>query len=231
MTNRIHPTAVLGPQVELGDRNVIGPYCVLQGPVRLGDDNFLSAHVCVGAAAEVSGLPVLPSWEEETAEGGVEVGSRNVLKEFVSLNSGWRTTTRVGHDCFVMNSAYLAHDTQTGDRVTVSSGVRVGGHGVLEQDATIGMNATVHQHRTVGAGAMVGMLSAVSRDVPPFTVAMGVPARAARLNVHRLRALGVDEVHFAALGAIVLEGSRDTAGLPEALTGPINAWWQRRAAR
>ena len=55
MTNRIHPTAVIGPQVTMGTGNVIGPYCVLQGPVTLGDDNYLSSHVSVGGSAEVYG--------------------------------------------------------------------------------------------------------------------------------------------------------------------------------
>jgi UDP-N-acetylglucosamine acyltransferase len=229
VTNRIHSTAVLGPQVELGERNVIGPYCVLQGPVRLGDDNFLSAHVVVGAAAEVAGLPFLPSWEDETEEGGVEIGSRNVLKELVSVNTGWHSVTRIGDDCLLMNGTYLAHDTQTEDRVTISSGVRVGGHSVLENDATLGMGATVHQRRVVGAGAMVGMSAAVSRDVAPFTVARGVPARSTRLNHHRLRALGVGEEHHDRLRAVVLEGSRDLTGLPDVLRTPIEAWWSRQA--
>ncbi len=122
VTNDIHPTAVIGPQVEMGEGNVIGPFCVLQGPVRLGDGNFLSPHVLIGAAAEVRGNVFVPSWREESEEGGVEIGSRNVLKELVSVNTGWRTVTRVGDDCLLMNGSYLAHDTQTRDRVTVSSG-------------------------------------------------------------------------------------------------------------
>jgi UDP-N-acetylglucosamine acyltransferase len=128
-----------------------------------------------------------------------------------------------------MNGTYLAHDTQTEDRVTISSGVRIGGHSVLERDATIGMNATVHQRRVVGAGAMVGMSAAVSRDVAPFAVARGVPARATRLNHHRLKALGVGEEHHDQLRAVVLEGSRDVDGLPGVVRAPIEAWWSRRA--
>ena len=39
MGNAIHPTAVLGPEVDLGSGNTIGPGVVLLGPLRIGDDN------------------------------------------------------------------------------------------------------------------------------------------------------------------------------------------------
>ena len=37
------------------------------------------------------------------------------------------------------------------------------------------------------------MQSAVTRDLPPYVVSKGVPAKPARLNIHRLDRLGVDE--------------------------------------
>src|SRR5438105_9878108 len=39
--NRIHPTAVVGDAVDLGEGNVIGPYAVVLGPCRMGDDNWI----------------------------------------------------------------------------------------------------------------------------------------------------------------------------------------------
>ena len=39
MGNAIHPTAVLGPEVDLGSGTTIGPGVVLLGPLRIADDN------------------------------------------------------------------------------------------------------------------------------------------------------------------------------------------------
>ena len=53
---------------------------------------------------------------------------------------------------------------------------------VLGHDVWIGHGAVVLPGVTVGTGAAIGAGSVVTKDVPPFAVAVGVPAR-----VHRLR--------------------------------------------
>lgn len=229
MTNRIHPTAVVGPQVELGDDNVIGPFCVLQGPVVVGDGNFFASHVSVGGAAEVHGHLYVPSWEEESAEGGVVIGSHNIFKEFVTVNTGWEQRTVVSDHGMFMGKVHLGHDAHIGDRVTISCAALVGGHTVVEDDATIGLGAALHQRLTIGAGSMTGMQAAVTRDVPPFTIAMGAPARPTRLNTHRLDRLGVPLDTHEALASVVLGDSRDTDGLSQDVRGPVESWLARRA--
>ncbi len=228
--NDIHPTAVIGPQVEMGDGNVIGPFCVLQGPVRMGDGNFLSSHVSIGGAAEVHGHLFVPSWRDESEEGGVVIGSRNIFKEFVTLNTGWEQQTVIGDDGMFMGKMHFGHDAVVGDRVTISCAALVGGHTVVEDDATIGLGAALHQRLVIGAGAMVGMQAAVTRDLPPYTVSMGAPAKPSRLNTYRLAKLGVAEDDYPQVHAVVIDGSRDSAGLPDRLLPAIEAWWARQTA-
>ncbi len=228
MSNDIHPTAVLGPQVQLGDGNVIGPYCVLQGPLSMGNDNFLSSHVSIGGAAEVHGHLFVPSWREESEEGGVVVGSRNIFKQFVSLDTGWQQQSVVGDDCMFMSSVHVSHDAIIGNLVTISCGALIAGHTVVEDHATIGLGAAVHQKLVIGAGAMVGMQAAVTRDLPPYAVSMGAPAKPSRLNTFRLDKLDVPQELHPRLHRVVIEGSRDADGLPERLMPAIEAWWQRQ---
>lgn len=231
MTNRIHPTAVLGPQVELGRGNVIGPYCVLQGPVVLGDDNFLAAHVSVGGGPEVRTHELSASWEDRDDRFGVVLGSRNVLKEFVAVNAGWAAVTTVGDDGYLMSHVHLNHDAVVGDDVTVSGHAVAAGHVTIEDGANIGLGTVIHQRRTVPAGAMIGMQSAVTADLPPYVVSMGVPARPHRLNTHRLDRLGVPASAHAALESALLDGSaaRD-ADLPPQLSAAIAAWRSRTSS-
>lgn len=231
MSNRIHPTAVVGPQVELGEDNVIGPFCVLQGPLVVGDRNFFASHVSVGGAAEVHGHLFVPSWEDESPEGGVRIGNDNIFKEFVTVNTGWEHQTVIGSHGMFMGKMHLGHDAWIGDRVTISCAALVGGHTVVEDDATIGLGAALHQRLTIGAGSMTGMQAAVTRHVPPFTICMGSPARPSRLNTYRLDKMGIPAEQHEPLAAVVLSGSRDTGGLDERLRGAVDAWLDRTTSR
>jgi acetyltransferase-like isoleucine patch superfamily enzyme len=51
---------------------------------------------------------------------------------------------------------------------------------VIEDDSDLGIGAIVLPGVTIGRGAQIGAGAVVSRDVPPYTVAMGVPARVVR---------------------------------------------------
>ena len=50
----------------------------------------------------------------------------------------------------------------------------------IEDDAWLGTGSIILPNVTIGEGAIVGAGSVVNRNVPPFTVVAGVPARAIR---------------------------------------------------
>jgi len=52
-----------------------------------------------------------------------------------------------------------------------------GGKIVIEDDAWIGAGAIILPNVTIGEGAIVGSGAVVTKDVPPYTVVVGVPAR------------------------------------------------------
>ena len=227
MSNHIHPTAVLGPEVTMGEDNIIGPYCVLQGRVQLGDGNYLAAHVSIGGAAEVRGHPMTASWEEPFEGQPVIIGSRNVFKEFVSVSGGWAHETSIGDDGFFMTKTHINHDGRLGNEVTMAAMSTVAGHVSIGHGANIGLGTVVHQRLVIGDGAMVGMQSAVTRHLPPYVVSMGVPARPTRLNTYRLDKLGIPAGQHEHLAAVVLHGSHDTSELDATLRGPVEAWLAR----
>lgn len=173
----IHPTAVVGEGVVLGRGNVIGPHAVLVGPLVVGDGNWFGPGVVVGTPPEVRGVAHGAHWDAPVDGPGVRIGHRNVLREGTLVHQGWKQATVIGDDCFLMNKVYVAHDTVLADGVTLASTVTMGGHVHVGAGANLGMGAVVHQRRVVGAGAMVGMGSVVTRDVPPFALLYGNPAR------------------------------------------------------
>lgn len=56
------------------------------------------------------------------------------------------------------------------------------GDTVIGDDVWIGEDATIMPGVTIGAGAIVGARSVVSRDVPPYAVVAGNPARVRRIR-------------------------------------------------
>lgn len=229
MSNRIHPTAVLGPGVELGDGNVVGPYAVLTGPCRIGDGNWIGAHVVLGAPAEIRGLDHGAAWDGDLVGEGVHVGDRTTLREYTTVHSGSAHPTRIGSDCFVMNKVYVGHDGDIGDGATMAANVTLGGHVAVGAHANLGMGAVVHQRRVVGPGVMLGMGAIVTRDLPPYAKAFGNPAR-----VHGVNAVGMTRQGLAesdADGLAELYAAGRTPGpdwsAPEALAPALGWWWAR----
>ncbi|WP_308796725.1 acyl-ACP--UDP-N-acetylglucosamine O-acyltransferase family protein [Agromyces silvae] len=181
MSNRVHPSAIVGERVRLGSGNTIGPFAVLMGEVELGDDNWIGAGVVIGATPEIRSVPH-PA-DALGAGRGVRLGSRNVVREYAQVHAGSEAPTVVGDDAFIMNQVYIAHDCSLGDGVTLASSVLLAGHVRIGSHANLGLGTSVHQRRSVGDGAMVGMSSTVTRDIPPFAKAYGNPARVRGGNV------------------------------------------------
>lgn len=226
---RVHPSAVVGPEVELGERVAIGPFAVLQGRCRIGDDCWLGPGVVLGTPPEVASVEHTASWADEPAAGnGVTIGARTVLREYTTVHSGYRTRTEIGADCFLMNKVYVAHDGLIGDRVTMASSATLGGHVRVGTGANLGMGATVHQFRVVGSGAMVGMGTIVTKDVPPFAMVHGNPGRLRDTNHVGMRRAGFDQTAVDAVRAAYHDGHLpDQRELPAEVAAAFD-WWRRQ---
>ena len=206
----VHPTAIVGPNVELGDGVAIGPYCVVDGDAVLGDRVRLHSHVVVGGITRVGadteifpfasiGLPPQDlKYAGEPSE--LVIGCRNRIREHVTMNPGTAEggmITSVGDDCLLMVGAHIAHDCRVGDNVIMANNATLGGHVVIGDYAILGGLAAVHQFVRIGRHAIVGGMSGVENDVIPYGSVMGDRARLSGLNVIGLkrRNFAKDEIH------------------------------------
>jgi UDP-N-acetylglucosamine acyltransferase len=219
MANRIHPTAIIGADVKLGQDNVIGPYTVISGPCRIGDGNWIGPHVSIGGPPEYLGAAHPAGWDGETGGAGVVIGSRSRIREFVTINQGVHEATRLGDGCYLMGRSHLGHDTAVDDEVVIASAVQLAGHVRVGSWANIGIGTVVHQRTRIGPGAMVGMGSAVRKDVAPFTTTLGNPARTTGVNRVGLSRRGCEEETIERITDCIL-GRGD---LPDSAPQPIRA--------
>lgn len=87
---------------------------------------------------------------------------------------------RLGVNVIVNTGAIIEHDCRVGDHVHVASGARLTGGVQVEPGAFIGAGAIVRQGIKIAAGAIIGAGAVVVKDVEPWTVVAGVPARVLR---------------------------------------------------
>lgn len=232
--SRISPQAFIGEGVTIGEKVAIGPGAVILGPCVIENDVWIGPGAYIGAPPEISSLPQNAAWVGEVAHSGVRIAQAAVIREGAVIHQGSYRETTVGERSWVLNRAYLAHDVLLGADSTVSAGVSIGGHCVIADRVNIGMNAVVHQRRVIAAGAMIGMGTPVTRDIPPFGKVYGTPPRLAGVN-----AVGVVKAGLPPAVAEALEieyRSDNTLTTVEPLTGSLKlceeyiTWWRSHDA-
>jgi UDP-N-acetylglucosamine acyltransferase len=208
----IHPTAVVSDTAVLGGDCVVGPFAVIDAGVQLGRGVEISSHavlrtgvtigdrVKVGSHSVIGGDPQDLSFDGSPSE--VVVGAGTVIHEAVTIHRATgRTPTVIGPGCLIMGQVHVAHDCDVAAAVVVAQGAKLAGHVRLGERSVVGGMAGIHQWVRVGQHAMVGAMAKVVRDVLPFTVADGNPARHLQINAARLRRRGFPQQEIRALRA------------------------------
>ncbi len=192
---RIHPTAIVHPDAELGEGVQVGPYSLIEGTVKIGPNTIVGArvsiegHTTIGAENEFfTGAVIGSRTQDKKFDGGISylrIGDRNTIREYVTINPGTKegTETVIGHDNLLMAYAHVAHDCVIKNHTILANSGTLAGHVTLEDRAIIGGLSAVHQFVRIGSLALIGGCSKVVQDVPPFMIADGHPARVYSLNL------------------------------------------------
>jgi UDP-N-acetylglucosamine acyltransferase len=185
---RVGPYAVIGADVQIGPDCSIGAHAVLEGRVRMGRGNRLFPGACIGLEPQDLKYTGDPT--------GVEIGDHNTIREYVTVNRATHgeQNTRIGSDNLLMAYSHLGHNCDLGDGIVIANGVAVAGHVVIADRAVIGGVLGIHQFVHVGTMAMVGGMSRIERDVPPFCIVEGHPSRVRALNRIGLQRSGLTDL-------------------------------------
>jgi len=194
MAKQIHPTAIVEPGAELGEDVVIGAYAFVGASVVIGAGTVLHHHASVegfttvGAQCEIFPFTCIGTKTQDLkykgGNPGVRIGDRNVLREYVSVHGATKDGefTVIGNDNTILAYSHVAHDCRLGNHIIASNSVGLAGHVVVEDYVGLGAKCGVHQFCRIGAFAMVGAMSKIVQDVPPYIIADGNPAIARSIN-------------------------------------------------
>jgi UDP-N-acetylglucosamine acyltransferase len=181
----IHPTAIIHPQARVGANARIGAYAVIDAGVELGADCLVGPHVYLTGVTKIGAgnkfhagcvigdAPQDLKYQDEPTR--LEIGDNNVFREHATVHRSNKLAeaTVVGSDNLLMVGAHVAHNCMVGNHVIFANGATLGGHVMVQDRAFISGNCLVHQFCRVGTLAIMQGGSAISKDLPPFTVARG----------------------------------------------------------
>ena len=200
---QIHPTAIVDPAAQLADDVTIGPFYSVGPNVTLGAGTQLDHGAYVGGRttlgrnnrlfpyAVLGCQPQDKKYDGEPTE--LRLGDDNVIREHVTIHIGTEGgggVTRLGSRNLLMAGTHVGHDCQIGDDCILANTTGLAGHVVLEDWVILGGQTGIHQFVRVGAHSMTSGGSKVGKDIPPFTMAQGYPARLRGLNLVGLKRRG-----------------------------------------
>ena len=199
----IHPTAIIHPTARLDSTVEVGPYSLIEADVTIGPRTvigphcFIAAGTRLGAENQIHFGAVIGHAPQDLAYKGepthTQIGDRNTIREYVTIHRGTTpgSSTAIGSDNFFMANAHIAHNCHVGDHVILANLATLAGHCIVEDQAFLAGMVVCHQFTRIGRLAMLGGLSAINKDIPPFMICAGRPGVIRGVNLVGLRRAGL----------------------------------------
>lgn len=182
---RIHPTALVDTNVDLGENVTIGPFCIVRGPSRLGDGTILMERVSICPGVEMGtnnrihmGAVIGHEPQDRAYRGQLtrtRIGDGNEIREYVTIHRATKeeTETVLGDQNLLMAQSHVAHNCHVGNQVILANGVLLAGHVRVDDQAFLSGAVLVHQFVRIGRLSLLRGGARTSRDVPPFCIIDG----------------------------------------------------------
>jgi len=183
----ISEKAVIGKNARIGENVHIGNFTTIDDDVIIGDNTRIGNCVdiksgarigknCqISSCAVISGAPQDIKFKGEYST--LEIGDNTIIREYVTINRGTisKGKTLIGSNTLIMANSHIGHDCLIGDHCIIGFNVGIAGEVIVNDWANISGLSGIHQFSRIGAHTMVGGLSKIVKDVPPYVVAARDP--------------------------------------------------------
>lgn len=112
----------------------------------------------------------------KSCPGAIYIGNKSSVGEFSYINS--MESVRIGNNVLIAPSCHITdanHDIS--GTSAVSENKRIAKPVIIKDDCWIGANVKILSGVTIGKGVVVGAGSVINRDLPDYSIAVGVPGR------------------------------------------------------
>lgn len=208
----IHQTAIVSPNACIEEGVEIGPYSIIDSDVRIGKNTIIGPHVVIRPYTDIGEecrifqftsigeIPQDLKYKGEKTR--VVIGNKNTIREFVTIHRATAADgglTVIGDNNLIMAYCHVAHNCRLDNNIVMANAANLAGHVHIEDYAIVGGLTGIHQFTKIGAYCIIGGASAVTKDIPPFTLASGNFAKLYGLNMIGLKRRGFKEETIMAL--------------------------------
>ena len=205
----IHSTAIVADDAELADDVSVGAYSIVDAQVSIGAGTQIGSHTIIRGPTQIGrnnrifqfcSIGELPQDiacrrpTPENSRGQLIIGDDNTIREYCTINRGTIEgggQTTIGDDNFFMAYVHIAHDCIVANHTIFANAASLAGHVEVEDHATLSGFVMVHQFCRIGQYAYSCMSSGLSKDLPPYVLAAGLPA-----YTHGLNKIGLRRANF-----------------------------------
>ena len=196
--------AVIGGKAQIGKNVHIGNFTTIEDDVVIGDNTWIGNNVNIldgariGRNCQVYHNSVLSGVPQDLKYNGeyttLEIGDNTVIREFVTINKGTKSKlkTTIGDNNLLMANAHIGHDCSIGDHCIIGVGVGMAGEVSVGNWVNISGLTGIHQFSLIGDHCMIGGISKIVKDIPPYVIAAREPLCYEGINVVGLKRRGFD---------------------------------------
>jgi UDP-3-O-[3-hydroxymyristoyl] glucosamine N-acyltransferase len=216
----VHASAVIGRNVVIGQRSIIGPLCVLADGVVIGDDCHLRSRVTLERGVQLGDRVLVHAGAVIGADGfgyardgalsvkvpqvgTVRIGNDVEIGANTTIDRGALDDTVIGNYVKIDNQVQIAHNCTVGDYTVISAQVGLAGSTHLGQRCQIGGQVGFVGHLTVCDDVAVTGATVISKSITAPGVYSGAipaePRRAWQRLVGRFKRLDSQAARLAQL--------------------------------
>lgn len=215
--NTIHPTAIIGKNVILGDNNTIGAYAIIEGNTVIGNNNQIGPHTAIGVESTDT-----KHIDFEFGTPQLVIGDNNVIREFCVVEQPcYESESRICNDVFLMQGVHLSHDNVIFNHVVITNQCVVGGIAKILEGADLGMGCTINQYTVVGQYCIVATGAACMKNVKPFS--RYIPNKPMSVNSYAIKKYGFTD-YADEIAAYVLEDAQPASERIKAIVKEFDGW-------
>jgi bifunctional UDP-N-acetylglucosamine pyrophosphorylase/glucosamine-1-phosphate N-acetyltransferase len=184
-------TTYIQPDVQIGQDAVVHPQVIIEGASQIGPGSIVHSWTRLRNVVAGEGVVIRNSCviEDSTIRDGAEIGPFSRLRKEAEIGEKARIgnfvevkKSKIGRGTKASHLTYLG-DATIGERVNIGAGTVTCNYDgvrknetVIEDDVKIGSDTMLVAPVKVGRGSVTGAGSVVTKDVPPDSLAVGVPA-------------------------------------------------------
>jgi acetyltransferase-like isoleucine patch superfamily enzyme len=188
---QIHDHVAIGADCQIMDNVVVLPQTYI------GDRVVVMPNTTIGGQGFQHG-PIQGRQRLIPHAGGVYIGDDVTIGSNVCIDRGlFGEWTWIGKGAHFDNLIQVAHSALVGEDAAITACAEISGSATIGDRVWLGPNSSVIHGRRIGNDALIGIGSVIVRDIPPYAVAYGVPARVRDWRCTCGSRIGADDPEFA----------------------------------